>query len=110
MTLLISTIDKIKITRGSEHIDYATGMWSLGLLWEIRQEQSKAMDAYQVALEAIEKRLTAEHLLYKIISDRIILLTERSHGNDSKEGMENNSVTNGIEDMHIKPLNSTQTW
>ncbi|KAJ6178279.1 hypothetical protein N7519_008740 [Penicillium mononematosum] len=110
VTLLMSTIDKIKISRGSEHIDYATGMWSLGLLWEKKQEQSKAMDAYQVALEATEKRLTAEHPLYKIISDRMILLTESRHGNDSKESIENDSVTNGVEDMQIKPLHATQTW
>ncbi|CAG8908840.1 unnamed protein product [Penicillium egyptiacum] len=110
VTLLTTTIDKIKVSRGSEHPDYATGMWSLGLLWEKKQEQSKAMNAYQVALEVTEKRLTAEHPLYKIISDRIILLTESSHGNDCQEAIENDSVTNGVGHMQIKPLHTIQTW
>ncbi|KAJ6149079.1 hypothetical protein N7471_000278 [Penicillium samsonianum] len=93
----MTTIDKIKISRGSEHPDYATGMWSLGLLWEKKQEQSKAMNAYQVARAS----------LYKIISDRIILLTE--NGNNCKEAVQDDSATNGAEDMQIKRLHTTQT-
>ncbi|CDM32508.1 hypothetical protein DTO013E5_8888 [Penicillium roqueforti] len=108
--LIITTIEKMKIFQGSEHPDYATVMWSLGKVWEKKQEQAKAINAYQVVLEATEKRLTTEHPLYKIISDRIILLTEGAHSNDYKEATENGSVTNGGEDLRIKRLHNTQTW
>ena len=108
--LVMKTIDKIKVSRGSEHPDYVTGMWSLGKLLEKRKEEAKAINAYQVALEATEKRLTTEHPLYKIISDRIILLTERSHDIGGKEAMGNDSVTNSVEDLRIKRLHNTQTW
>lgn len=111
VALTLQTVDKVKHSRGSDHPDFATGMWSLGQLWEKKNEQAKAIDAYRVALEATEKRLTAEHPLYKAISDRIISLTEGSHCNDCREAdVASIPVTSGIEGLQVKFLKSTQTW
>ena len=40
------------------------------------KERAKAIDAYQIALTATERRLTARHPLYQIISYRIVFVTE----------------------------------
>ncbi|KAJ5583501.1 hypothetical protein N7535_002121 [Penicillium sp. DV-2018c] len=108
--LTLGTVSKVKLSRGEEHPDYATGMWKLGQLWEMKEEQLKAISAYRTALAATEMRLTAKHPLYKIISDRIAFLSHNSHDGELKEAdIPNVSATNGVDTL-IKPLQPTQTW
>jgi hypothetical protein len=109
--LSLETISKIKISRGDEHPDYAYGMWKLGQLWEKKEEQVKAINAYRVALTATERRLTKEHPLYKIISDRIRFLTENSLVDGVKDGdVANGSAKADIAELKINPLQPTHTW
>lgn len=57
---------------------------------------------YRIALKAIGKRLTAEHPLYKAISDRFIFLTEGSHCSDGKEAdVASIPLTFGIEGLGL---------
>ncbi|KAK9852217.1 hypothetical protein MYU51_008583 [Penicillium brevicompactum] len=109
--LTLQTVGKVKISRGADHPDYATGMWSLGVLWEKKREKIKAIDAYQIALESAEKRLTAEHPLYKDISDRIMFLTEGFLEDEYEESDSANVVgTSGFEGLQIKLLQSTHGY
>jgi hypothetical protein len=86
-------------------------MRSLGVLWEKKQDNAKAINAYQIALEATEKRLTSKHPLYKIISDRIIFLNNNAQCNDYKEpAFADASATYDRGELRIKRLQSTQTW
>lgn len=111
ISLTLETVGKVKRFRGHEHPDYATGMRSLGLLWEKKQESIKAINAYRIALQATEKRLTSEHPLYKIISDRIIFLNNNAQCNDCKEtAVAEASAAYDKEELRIKGLQSTQTW
>lgn len=74
--LTLPTVATIKKYRGPHHPDYSHGMRKLGQLWEKCQEWNKALDAYSIALQATEKRLTVRHPLYKIISDHITALNQ----------------------------------
>jgi ATP/maltotriose-dependent transcriptional regulator MalT len=106
--LSLETVRKIKISRGDEHSDFAYGVWKLGELWEKKEEQAKAINAYRIAITAIERRQTANHPLYQIISDRIMRLTETSDSNDPKDRYVANSSTEAK--LEIKRFQPTQTW
>lgn len=109
--LSLETVGKVKLIRGSEHPDYAFGMWKLGQLWEKKEEQAKAINAYRTALTAVETRLTTRHPLFKMISDRIVFLTERPHCDECEESaIADVPDTTDIEELKIKPLQITQTW
>ncbi|EAW20855.1 tetratricopeptide repeat domain protein [Aspergillus fischeri NRRL 181] len=69
--LSLSVLQKVKVTRGSEHFDYIFGMWKLGQLYEKKNQVREALDAYRVAFEHTETRLTREHPLAKQIELRI---------------------------------------
>lgn len=69
-----STLRRVKESRGSEHYDYIFGMWKLGQLYELQSQAARALDAYRIALENTEARLTTEHPLSKQIKLRIIAL------------------------------------
>jgi hypothetical protein len=86
-------------------------MWKLGELWEKKEVQAKAINAYRIALTATERRLTAKHPLHEIISDRIMCLTENSDSNELKDDyVANSSAEAGIDELEIKRLQPTQTW
>lgn len=106
--LSLETVSKVKISRGDEHPDFAYGMWKLGELWEKKEEQAKAINAYRTATAAIERRLTAKHPLFKIISDRIMCLTENSDSQDDHVAY--SSAEAGNDELGINRLQSTQTW
>ncbi|OQD66263.1 hypothetical protein PENDEC_c060G02266 [Penicillium decumbens] len=109
--LSLETVSKVKISRGNEHPDFAYGMWKLGELWEKKEEQAKAIKAYRTALTAIERRLTAKHPLYKIISDRITCLTENSDSNEPEDDhVANSSAEAGNYELEINRLQPTQPW
>jgi ATP/maltotriose-dependent transcriptional regulator MalT len=109
--LSLETISKVKISRGDEHPDYAYGMWKLGELWEKKEEQVKAINAYRVALTATERRLTKEHPLYKIISDRIRFLTKDSLADGFRDGdVANGPAKADIAELKTSPLQPTHTW
>ncbi|KKZ61534.1 hypothetical protein EMCG_03895 [[Emmonsia] crescens] len=72
--LTISTLRRVKASRGSEHYDYIYGMWKLGQLYELQDKPDSALDAYQIAFENTETRLTQEHPFSKQIKTRIISL------------------------------------
>lgn len=74
LELLLPTLDKLERHRGSDHPDYSYGLWKLGQLRELRNEWSEARDAYRLALEAVERRLTADHPRYRIYHDRLLSL------------------------------------
>ena len=109
--LSLETVSKVKVSRGDEHPDFAYGMWKLGELWEKKDEQAKAINAYRIALTATERRLTAKHPLNKIISDRIVFLTENANCNEFKDNdVPNGTAKAGIDELEIKVLQPTQTW
>lgn len=109
--LSLETVSKVKISRGADHPDFAYGMWKLGELWEKKKEQAKAINAYRIALTATERRLTEKHPLYKIISDRILCLSENSDSNELKDDhVADSSAEAGIDELEIRRLQPTQTW
>ncbi|KAJ6095744.1 hypothetical protein N7486_006490 [Penicillium sp. IBT 16267x] len=111
VSLTLETVEKVKRFRGHEHPDYATGMRSLGIIWERKKDNAKAINAYRIALEATEKRLTSDHPLYKIISDRIIFLNNKAQCNEYTEPtVADASATYDREELRIRRLPSTQTW
>ncbi|KAF7116950.1 hypothetical protein CNMCM5793_005580 [Aspergillus hiratsukae] len=65
--LSLSMLQKVKVTRGSKHFDYIFGMWKLGQLYKMKHQVREALDAYRVAFEHTEPRLTREHPLSKQI-------------------------------------------
>ncbi|OOQ86901.1 hypothetical protein PEBR_19617 [Penicillium brasilianum] len=109
--LSVETVSKVKASRGEDHPDFAHGMWKLGQLWEKKEEQAKAINAYQIARTAIERRLSSKHPLYEIISDRITCLTENSDRNELKDGhVAESPAEAGIDGLVITRLQPTQTW
>lgn len=72
--LTLSTLERIKESRGSEHCDYIFGMWKLGQLHELQNNVAKALSAYRTALENTETRLTQDFPLSKQITMRIMVM------------------------------------
>jgi hypothetical protein len=72
---------------------------------------SEAINAYRVALTATERRLTKEHPLYKIISDRIRFLTKDSLADGFRDGdVANGPAKADIAELKTSPLQPTHTW
>jgi tetratricopeptide (TPR) repeat protein len=109
--LSLSTLQKVKVSRGAEHFDYIFGMWKLGQLYEKKNQVPKALEAYRVAFEHTEPRLTREHPLSKQIELSISRLDgslpTRTENTNTKE---NQTIVELPEKRAFRTLQSSPTW
>ncbi|THD00222.1 hypothetical protein EYZ11_000272 [Aspergillus tanneri] len=106
--LSLTTLEKVKESRGPEHFDYIFGMWKLGQLYEMQGGLEQALDAYRVALDNTETRLTRQHPLSKQIEMRIAVIESKPRLTDeTKHGDKSRDIH---AETTIRGLQSTHTW